>query len=931
MTAGTTRLADCPKTSVLADLAGARLDEHAAGELFAHIDACDTCQKRLDEVSARLPKLGQATPEARRSQVGNLSRLIKNAQTIQTQETTETPLQKDHVDLPAFFSALKQCGLFEGEEVSALQAEADERDTSSLARRLVQEKRLTRFQARALMRGKWKGLVLGNYVILEKLGQGGMGSVFKARHRRLGRIVCVKVMNLSGRKSPTMLERFRQEARTVAAIKHRDFVLAHDADEAEGVPFLVMEFIEGDDLERQVSKNGPLPWRESLDIIRRVALALQDVHETGMTHRDIKPHNLMTPVDHKTGQQRIKVLDLGLARFDSLLSDPDSSMNAAMTNTGVIMGTVDYMAPEQAIRSRDADNRSDIYSLGCTLHFLLTGKPIFDGDTVMARLVAHREKVVPSLQEQCFGSPQHLDSVFFRMVAKAPEHRYQAMSDVADDLQALLNEETPAAAGQATHQQQESVLDQVRRRRRHRGPRVGVWLFALLAFLGVCFGTWKAFGPAEPTPAPNEIADTAEPDSGQKEITTSEPIPFVRPQFGNSGLLTRGSGGVALVVLPFRDVNTKELMAWQDALAKADIADVQYASSKSGEPILPKQFSLRATDIDRVSIDNYDMILLTGGSVSDFDNTQSSAALSSLLASAFPRGVVIGIFRGSEYEAAKEATSYCDFEKEDTGLVLREPFAEDGWMIEASSPEFATDLVERSKAFRLQLRERNDNPLLKTPFTGKEAKMRVHGGGGRALVVIPFNDYSMKEYKMFRRELVELGMDIHVASSQFGTAQPAGGSKNLWNPTDEELEKDPHAGTPITRFPLRNFDAKDFDYIFALSGNYSEFNEDGSAFEEWKRVVEEAQASGIVFAALSRQSQQAFKDVGLTKSLKRQQGSKGIQNWKAEFRGEKIPQAFFLERSAEDLRKTDLNLFTKLLEEAALTRIDLAQAAARTK
>jgi len=131
-------------------------------------------------------------------------------------------------------------------------------DSLTFAREMIARKQLTPFQAKALMRGRWKGLVLGNYIVLEKLGQGGMGQVFKAQHKRMGRIVCLKVLDSKGRKSPELLDRFRQEARTVAALNHSHIVVAHDADEEDGIPFLVMEFVQGSDLAKYVSQHGPL-------------------------------------------------------------------------------------------------------------------------------------------------------------------------------------------------------------------------------------------------------------------------------------------------------------------------------------------------------------------------------------------------------------------------------------------------------------------------------------------------------------------------------------------------------------------------------------------------------------------------------------------------------------------------------------------------
>ncbi len=297
--------------------------------------------------------------------------------------------------------------------------------------------------------------MLGNYVILDKLGEGGMGSVFKARHRRMGRVVCIKVMNPAGRKSPELMKRFQLEARTVGALNHPNIVVAHDANEENGIPFLVMEYIEGKDLSQHVSKHGPLLPAKAIEVVIQAAQALSYAHGAGVIHRDVKPHNLL--LSEKRGEagatiSSVKILDMGLARFDSFMSDnPDASVAAAMTNSGIIMGTVDYMAPEQAICTRDADSRSDIYSLGCTLHYLLTGRAVYDGSTVMARLVAHREQPIPSLKAMCPGGvPKGLDSVFRKMLAKKQVDRYQSMDDVAADLTEVAASRRPRIAMPAT-------------------------------------------------------------------------------------------------------------------------------------------------------------------------------------------------------------------------------------------------------------------------------------------------------------------------------------------------------------------------------------------------------------------------------------------------------------------------------------------------
>jgi len=272
-----------------------------------------------------------------------------------------------------------------------------------------------------------------------------MGQVYKARHDRMSRTVCLKVLRSVGRRSPEVVERFRREIKTHSALNHPNFVVAHDADEAEGIQFLVMEFIDGRDLSRRVKDDGPAPIDEALSVLRQTATALEYAHDQGVTHRDIKPHNLLVAESGDDAGQ-VKVLDMGLARFEPLLDGPtDSTTRASMTASGVIMGTVDYMSPEQALNSKNADARSDIYSLGCTMYFLLTGKTMFAGETLMEKIIAHREQPVPSLREQVSELSTGLDAIFQKMVARNPDNRYQTMKHLGEDLDACIAGRRPSA------------------------------------------------------------------------------------------------------------------------------------------------------------------------------------------------------------------------------------------------------------------------------------------------------------------------------------------------------------------------------------------------------------------------------------------------------------------------------------------------------
>ncbi len=335
------------------------------------------------------------------------------------------------VSIARFLEHLRSTGCMSPSELTALEtklpAEARQKDAADLARDLVRDGKLTKFQAAALYQDKAAGLVLGNYLLLDKLGEGGMGQVFRARHRRMDRVVALKMLPKRALDASEKVERFQREVKAAAKLTHPNIVVAYDADEADGTHFLVMECVEGSDLSSLVKKQGPLPVAATLDFIRQAARGLQHAHSQGITHRDIKPSNLLLDK-----QGNVKILDMGLARVDdaSPLGSSGAVGQSDLTTAGSIMGTVDYMAPEQAMDSRKADARSDIYSLGCTLHYLLTGKSPYGGDTLMKRLTAHQQASIPLLSQTVPQAPAEIDAIFQKMLAKRVAARYQTMADV---------------------------------------------------------------------------------------------------------------------------------------------------------------------------------------------------------------------------------------------------------------------------------------------------------------------------------------------------------------------------------------------------------------------------------------------------------------------------------------------------------------------
>ncbi len=334
-----------------------------------------------------------------------------------------------------FITDLIASELMTAEQVRAFQEQLlpAERPESgeNLARLLVRQGQLTKYQANVLFQGKGKALVLGNYAILDKLGAGGIGMVFKARHRRMERVVALKVLSAEAVKRPEAVARFHREVQAAARLDHPNIVAAFDADEAKGMHYLVMECVAGQDLAREVKDNGPLAVKPAVNYLLQAARGLAYAHAQGVIHRDIKPHNLLLD---KNGT--VKILDMGLARLQAGAGAAMGAAAADLTQSGAIMGTVDYLAPEQALDTKRADQRADIYSLGCTLHFLLTGQATYSGDSLTSRLLAHRLNPLPSLRQARPDVPEALDEVFRRMIAKQPENRLASMTEVIVALEA---------------------------------------------------------------------------------------------------------------------------------------------------------------------------------------------------------------------------------------------------------------------------------------------------------------------------------------------------------------------------------------------------------------------------------------------------------------------------------------------------------------
>jgi formylglycine-generating enzyme required for sulfatase activity len=289
---------------------------------------------------------------------------------------------------------------------------------------LVAAGTLTRYQAQILLSATPHALALNDYVITDRLAQGGMGTVYRAFHRRLKRDVALKVVGDGRGTRASRHTLFLQEIEAAGRLVHPNIVTAYDAGEARGISYLVSEFVDGTDLHHLVTERGPLSPADALQAIRDAANGLAFAHSQNVIHRDVKPSNLI-----RTSAGTVRVLDVGLARF---IHDDDTSPGKSR-----VVGTPDFMAPEQATDPESVDARSDVYGLGCTLFYLLTGRPMFAGGTVDYRLAAHQQDNRPSLTDSIAGVPKAVDDLYQRMTARHPADRPSSMAEVIAAIDAL--------------------------------------------------------------------------------------------------------------------------------------------------------------------------------------------------------------------------------------------------------------------------------------------------------------------------------------------------------------------------------------------------------------------------------------------------------------------------------------------------------------
>lgn len=288
---------------------------------------------------------------------------------------------------------------------------------------MVREGALTEFQKKAILAGKGKELLLGSYLLLELIGEGGMGEVYKARHIALQRLAALKIIRRDLLTADNIL-RFQREAQLAATLDHPHIVRVYDAGQAGDLHYYAMEYLEGTTLSRLVRKRGPLSVADACTYVRQAALGLHHAHEAGLVHRDVKPSNLMLLSQH----DQIKVLDLGLAFQPQV---PDADEPPTLTRPFTAMGTADYMAPEQTRDAHGVDRRADIYSLGCTLYFLVGGEPPFPGGDMSSKLKRHQEEMPTPLSHKINSLPRGLDELVESMLAKDPAQRPQTAAEAA--------------------------------------------------------------------------------------------------------------------------------------------------------------------------------------------------------------------------------------------------------------------------------------------------------------------------------------------------------------------------------------------------------------------------------------------------------------------------------------------------------------------
>ena len=391
--------------------------------------------------------------------------------------------------ISSFVEGLIQSQLLDADQRDdVLRLQETLREPRELAQELLRRDWLTPYQINQIFQGKGRGLTMGPFILLERLGEGGMGQVFKARQKMLNRVVALKVIRKECLDNPKVILRFQREIRAAGQLSHPHIVRAYDADQVNGNYYIAMEFIDGADLARLVKDNGPLRVDQACEYIRQAALGLQHAHERGLVHRDIKPANLLVASAVSSDRRRssamlvrpkdfsmktssgilsrsmptltypwgvVKVLDMGLARCTDAFTGRSITH---LTQVGAVMGTPEFIAPEQARDSHTSDIRADLYSIGCTLYFLLTGQAPFPNGTITEKLIQHqmdepeavgqvrRERLLTwngpngpvHVNEELLRIPVQVERIIGKLLQKNPDDRHQTPIELANDLQTIV-------------------------------------------------------------------------------------------------------------------------------------------------------------------------------------------------------------------------------------------------------------------------------------------------------------------------------------------------------------------------------------------------------------------------------------------------------------------------------------------------------------
>lgn len=836
----------CPNAMILAQYASGMLTELIATEVSDHIDECSRCQRIVDDMSQRNDSLLDAIRHQVDTDANNgatLNRLIADAQQFAQTDDPPPARQRSTNDEPVaideFVGCLRKSRLLNDSEVELLVEQYEPTSSEAFAKQLISRNKLTQFQAKALLKGRWKGLVLGNYTVLEKLGEGGMGYVFKARHRRMGNIACIKVLQAAGRKSPDVLERFRREARTVARLDHPNIVVAHDADETGGIPFLAMEYIDGSDLSHLVQEHGPLSVPLATDVILQVARALAYAHRQGIVHRDIKPHNLMMPLPNGSFEDSvnaadssigtIKLLDLGLARFDrTLAQEPDAMTAASMTNTGVIMGTVDYMSPEQALNGRKADGRSDIYSLGCTMFYILTGEVMFGGETLMEKLVAHRENGRPSLCKLDPSFPPALDTIFHRMVHRNPDRRYQSMDELVEDLEGFVEGKLPIPAVQhnTSDRPVKRGVDLHRFvQRQKRATRRNVIILSVLTLAGLWFTSGWWWPGADGTPGSR---------------TARHP-----------GTVAAGGNGRVLVVVPNERYDDMAFFRLVEECRQRNVALITTTSANdAASPISQLEYSMSPDiPLSNVRPGDFDAIVFCGGTVNEFRNPNSPSGQQTrrIIQTALDTGAVVAGF-GTTWSVDGDWVQGTGWD------IVRTVMQEDGEPLNGTRNNDSITVAFTGKHKRqlvfaptYHVTDQLMSFIFDDALQPDHPETKVSGGPGRFLLAVSHHGYDSNQLRLLKAELDRQGIEYQTAS---------GISGDLKNPTDGSHEK---IDLRLDEVRVRDFDA----VVFCGGGDpMHEFGK-GKNHAATKQLVVGMLDEGRMVAAIDSGRVALDKTVGL--------------------------------------------------------------------